>query len=99
LFLRHRNAKSPPGQARRVVRQSSLTLMVPHGPVTKSQSDIMPNVAHNGLANAFPSLLIRFPLFNLLSSGSNLHRPCPLASISSCKAPIIEDTCVFDVTF
>ena len=57
LFLRHRNAKSPPGQARRVVRQSSLTFMVPHGPVTKSQSDIMPNVAHNGRANTFYQLI------------------------------------------
>lgn len=31
--------------------------MVPHGPVTKSQSGIMPNVAHNGLANAFSQLI------------------------------------------
>lgn len=31
--------------------------MVPHGPVTKSQSDIMPNVAHNGLTNAFSQLI------------------------------------------
>ena len=36
---------------------SSLTFMVPHGPVTKSQSGIMPNVAHNGLANAFSQLI------------------------------------------
>lgn len=57
LFLRHRNAKSPPGQAQRVVHQSSLTFMVPHGPVTKSQSDIMPNVAHNGRANTFYQLI------------------------------------------
>lgn len=38
--------------------------MVPHGPVTKSQSDIMPNVAHNGLANAFSQLIN--PLFAFL---------------------------------
>ncbi len=31
--------------------------MVPHGPVTKSQSDIMPNVAHNGRANTFYQLI------------------------------------------
>lgn len=31
--------------------------MVPHGPVTKSQSGIMPNVAHNDLGNAFSQLI------------------------------------------
>lgn len=31
--------------------------MVPHDPVAKSQSDIMPNVAHNGLASAFYQLI------------------------------------------
>lgn len=73
--------------------------MVPHDPVAKSQSDIMPNVAHNGLANAFSQLINPLPLFDLLSSGSDLHRPRPLASISSCKAPIIDIAYVFNVTF
>ena len=53
LFLRYRNAKSPPEQARRVVRQSSLACMVPHGPVAQRQSNGMLNVTHNGRANTF----------------------------------------------
>ena len=73
--------------------------MVPHGPVTKSQSDIMPNVAHNGFANAFSQLINPLPLFDLPSSGSDLHRPRPLASISSCKAPIIDDNYVSNAVF
>lgn len=74
--------------------------MVPHGPVTKSQSDIMPNVAHNGLTNAFSQLINPLSaFFDLLPSSSDLHRPRPLTNISSCKAPIIDNAYASNVIF
>lgn len=74
--------------------------MVPHGPVPQSQSDSMPNVAHNGRANAFSQFINPLSaFFDSLSFGTDLHRPRPLTSISSCKAPIIDNVYVSNFYF
>ncbi len=85
--------------------------MVPYGPVTKSQSGIMPNVAHNGRANTFsqlinPSYTLYFVTFQRtfllpfnVPFNADSHRQRPLASISSCKAPIIDDIDVSNTVF
>lgn len=51
--------------------------MVPHGPVTKSLSDIMPNVAHNGLANAFSQLINPLSAFLLAVFRQRFTPPAP----------------------